>query len=555
MHWYSYPTSHLAGLLIISAFLVIGSDVHAQSTAALQDRVVDSTDLADVNLGRRGNVVGTPALGRITSTRFPTGESGSPRQIQLVFANSASVPIYGVASWQVGKGIVGGYLRDMETDGARAADVALRITSGNLAQNIPIESIPVKPMFDWRELKRWGISETSLPPGSVVRFRMPSFWDQYKWYAIAAISLIVFQSALIVGLVISRTRRKRAEEAMRESEERFRNMADTAPVMIWVSNPNKLCTYFNKQWLDFTGRSIKDELGNGWTECIDPDDYHRCLQTYNNACDRREPFSMEYRRRRADGESRLVLDSGIPRLSPSGEFLGYIGSAIDITERKAAEWALRDLSGQLIHAREDECARIARELHDDLNQRVALVSLELDHLSQNPPQSKAELRELIRQIINQAADLSTEIHRMSHDLHPSKLAQLGLVAALKSLCSELSASYGLSIELNCVDVPAALPKDVSICLYRIVQESLNNVVRHSGAEEAEVELRGTEQQVTLRVEDTGKGFEIESARSNKGLGLISMRERLRLVGGTMTIETGMCKGTRIEVRVPLGQKG
>jgi PAS domain S-box-containing protein len=332
-------------------------------------------------------------------------------------------------------------------------------------------------------------------------------------------------------------------------------MADTAPVMIRVSTPNRLCTYFNKQWLDFTGRSIEDELGIGWTRCVHQDDYDRCIQTYNNACDRREPFTMEYRLRRADGEFRWVLDSGIPRLSQSGEFLGYIGTAIDITERKAAEQALRNLSGQLIHAREDECARIARELHDDLNQRVALVSLELDHLSQNPPHSKAKLREMLNQIIKQAADLSTEIHRMSHDLHPSKLVHLGLVAALKSLCSELSASYGLRIELNCVEVPAALPKDVSICLYRIVQESLNNVVRHSEAKEAEVELRGTVQEVRLRVEDTGRGFEIESASSKKGLGLISMRERLRLVGGTMTIETGMCKGTRIEVRVPLGQKG
>src|SRR5262249_49903657 len=159
-------------------------------------------------------------------------------------------------------------------------------------------------------------------------------------------------------------------------------------------------------------------------------------------------------------------------------------SCIDITERKAAERSFMDLSGQLIRAREDECARIARELHDDLNQRVALVSIELDRLRQTPPQSPAGLRERLQEMMNQAAGLSTGIRRISHDLHPSKLTQLGLVAALKGLCAELSQSYGLSIKFTHAEVPAALPKEVALCLYRIVQESLNNVVRHSGAREA-----------------------------------------------------------------------
>jgi PAS domain S-box-containing protein len=143
------------------------------------------------------------------------------------------------------------------------------------------------------------------------------------------------------------TERKAAEEALRESEARFREMADTAPVMIWVSGADKLSTYFNKQWLDFRGRSTEEEFGDGWAEGIHPDDYERCMETFVSAFDRREHFKMEYRLRRADGEYRWVLDTGNPRFTSAGEFIGYIGSCVDITERKESESVLRDTMEEL----------------------------------------------------------------------------------------------------------------------------------------------------------------------------------------------------------------
>jgi PAS domain S-box-containing protein len=475
------------------------------------------------------------------------------RDVLALIADSTPAPIYGLSGWQIGRGIVGGYVLTLQDKGNKAAELALQVAKGARAQDIPVEPAPIVPMFDWGELKRWGISEKSLPPGSVVHFRVLSVWNDYKWYGMALIFVVIAQAVLIGGLIINRTRRKRAEGALRESEERFRNMADKAPVMIWVADADKHWTYVNQQWLDFTGRTMEEERGNGWADGVHPDDYEGCIQTYASAFDRREPFTIEYRLRRADRQYRWVIDSGTARFSPGGEFLGYIGSCIDITERKAAEQALMDLSGQLIHAREDECARIARELHDNLNQSVAIISLELDQLGQNPPQSQAKLRESVQKLMRQAADLAKEIHHLSHDLHPSKLAYLGLVAAVESLCAELSESYKLKIEFTHSGVPALLPKAISICLYRIVQESLNNVIKHSGAKEAQVELSGNGQEIRVRVSDSGSGFDLESARSKKGLGLISMRERLRLVGGTISINSLRSHGTQVCAKVPLRQ--
>jgi len=141
--------------------------------------------------------------------------------------------------------------------------------------------------------------------------------------------------------------RKRSEEKLRDSEERFRILADTAPVMIWASGKDKLCTFFNKPWLDFTGRAMEEELGNGWSEGVHPEDYDRCLEIYAASFEAWEPFKMEYRLRRYDGEYRWILDHGVPRFSPGGDFLGYIGSCIDITERMKIEEELRESKGRL----------------------------------------------------------------------------------------------------------------------------------------------------------------------------------------------------------------
>ncbi len=221
------------------------------------------------------------------------------------------------------------------------------------------------------------------------------------------------------------------------------------------------------------------------------------------------------------------------------------------TSKKLTEERMLELSRRLIEAQEKERSRIARELHDDLNQRLALLSLELEQLGRQPPGSADELRQWAQTLRNSIRSISTAIHRIAYQLHPSKLDTLGLVAAIRGLCNEVSTYQQLCVKFSARDIPASLSKDVELCLFRIVQEGLSNVIKHSGAQEARVELTGTAQAIQLRIADQGAGFDTDSVKMRGGLGFISMQERLRLVGGEISISSELSRGTQIDVHIPL----
>jgi PAS domain S-box-containing protein len=347
------------------------------------------------------------------------------------------------------------------------------------------------------------------------------------------------------------TQSKTTEEALRESEGRFRLLADAAPVMIWMSGPDKGCTYFNRRWLEFTGRSLDRELGNGWADNVHPDDLATCLETYSRAFDARSRFSMEYRLLRHDGEYRWMWDKGVPREEPAGGFAGYVGSCVDITDKKRLEIEQRDLSRRLISAQETERTGIARELHDDIGQQVALLEVNLDRLAERAKRWAKKDRDLIQELRQQTKSIGSGVQHISHQLHPSKLTVLGLSASVAGFCREIDASGRLHVQALIRNIPASLPKDVALCLYRVVQESVSNILKHSRARRAKVALFGKPNMVCLRVSDRGAGFEPMMNGTNEGLGLISMRERVNMVGGDMRISSRPSRGTCIEVRVPL----
>jgi PAS domain S-box-containing protein len=594
---------------------------------------------------------------------------------------------------------------------------------------------------------------------------------------------------------------------MTESEELLKLVANSAPVLVWISDTDKLCTYLNQRWLNFTGRPLEAELGNGWAEGVHPDDLQRCLHTYEQAFDRREEFNMEYRLRRYDGEYRWVLDTGVPRYKEDGSFAGYIGSCLDttdqkqaaevmrkseerfrlaahagkmfayewdaatdvlvrsgecahilgvdetahltgqqvlskihpddvetvksvlaaltpespqfrityrmihpdrgtiwverlsrasfdaagrllgvtgmivdvterkqveaalreseerlrlaieagrmyayewdvasdvivrsgrfadvlglggapgivtckqmlktvhpddqvavaattaastpeepigqvryrvirpdgsviwlektaraffdanrkllrtigivadITERKQAEEALSSLSQRLIEAQEAERERIARELHDNIAQRLALLEVNLQQMKQINPDAE-EISRYVDELSAQTSEISSDIHDLSHELYSSKLKILGPVAAMRGFCKELSAKQRVEIEFHHDDISRTVPQEISLCLFRILQEALHNAVKHSGVRHFAVELRYTGEAIVLTISDSGVGFDIETAMGGRGIGLTSMQERLKLVNGELAIDSQVERGTTIRARVPLRQ--
>jgi signal transduction histidine kinase len=293
-------------------------------------------------------------------------------------------------------------------------------------------------------------------------------------------------------------------------------------------------------------------LGNGWTDPIHPEDVVKCFDIYARAFDRREQFQIDFRLRRHDSEYRWVVSTGVPRHHADGSFAGYIGSAMDVTERRLAAEALVTINQRLIDAQEEERSRVARELHDDVAQRLAVLTLSLDTLARSSAAPATDRQQKIAEARDEAMNLAKDVQALSHRLHPAFLEYVGIAAAAAGLCREISKQRDLDITFAADSIPEGLSRPVAVCLYRVLQEALQNAIKHSGGRKIDASLRGSADQIELTVRDFGAGFDV-ARTPGRGLGLTSMKERVKAVRGRLSIVSEPQRGTTILVSVPVGE--
>jgi PAS domain S-box-containing protein len=611
------------------------------------------------------------------------GQVVNPTRVLAEFSGVCPRPIYSVWEADVGRGSVGGRVISTTQSTEVMAGLAARVLRGEDPGKIPpVRGAFQRDVFDWLQMKRWGIKLDQLPPGSAVINREYTVWELYRWPILGGGAMILLEAALVFLLLRLRSIRQRREEELRRLIQRGRGALRAARMGHWEFDVATAQFAFNDQYYSLHGMTAEEAGGylmsaeTFASRYVHPDDAHLVGEAIQQAIETKDPafqFQEEPRILRADGEPRtvavwfriekdpqgrtaklvgvsqdiserkrveeallssevkyrtvvemtgtgyLIIDSqgrvldanqqyvrlsghgalreilgrsvlewtakgakqqnaeavaqcakdGLIRnfvteyvdgkgqatfvevnatVEGKGESLRIVSLCRDVTARKRAQQAIQELSGRLIVAQEEERSRIARELHDDINQQMALLAIELQLLDMSAPAGPfhSQLEHLWKKI----NEISGDIQSLSRRLHSSRLKHLGLVSALRELCQDFRKQQQIAVEFQAGGVPAALSNQTSLNLFRIAQECLRNVGKHSGARTVRMNLAGSGGHLVLRISDDGVGF-VPGPSAQRGLGMVSMQERLRLVGGELLVRSAESGGTVVEARVPI----
>ncbi len=354
---------------------------------------------------------------------------------------------------------------------------------------------------------------------------------------------------IIAGVFANTIERAVSDRLLLESEARLTLAAETAGAGFWTIDEETGDIWATPKLKELFGLKPDDAVDmTTFLATVHPED-RESMQQAINAMTRGEERKEEYRIVPASGPMRWVMSRGGRRVFTVDGRSMLMGITFDITERRRSEEALRTLGGRLIKAQEQERARIAGELHDDIGQRLALLAFQLQQL-QEGTLILPEVRSRIGEFEKQISEIATDIQSLSHELDSTKLQYLGIAAAMRGFCREFAEQMKVEIDFDAHDLPSPFSPDISLCLFRVLQEALHNSAKHSGVRQFEVRLSGTSDEIHLTVKDSGAGFDREAAKESRGLGLISMEERLKLVKGTLSIESQPKRGTTIHARVP-----
>ena len=356
----------------------------------------------------------------------------------------------------------------------------------------------------------------------------------------------------MLGVTVDITERKNNEESLRWKEFELKEAQRLAGVGSWLWEPETDTVIWSEELSRIAGRdpSLPGPSYKEHERLYTREGWERLKGVVEEALRSGTPYELDLQMIRADGTLRWVRARGEARRDATGRIIGLRGTVQDIAERKRAEEAVSNVNRRVFEVQESERARIARDLHDDFGQRLALLAVGLGQLPAPQPDPSGGHPVQLESLQKQIAEIITDLQALSHELHPPRLLLLGVVPAMRGLCREFSAQKSVEIDFQSVNVPD-LPHETSLCLFRILQEALFNAVRHSQVRQFDVQLRGSGDAVSLTVRDEGAGFDVDAASRGAGLGLTSMKERLKLVGGDLLIESQPSRGTTVVARVPI----
>jgi signal transduction histidine kinase/ABC-type uncharacterized transport system substrate-binding protein len=476
----------------------------------------------------------------------------------------SNAPVYSTGAAYLETGIVGGALLDQEAMATDTARMVARVLRGEDVRQLRVSEPSLIPMVNWNAMKRWGLRADRLPQGTIVRYREPSIWETYRWHIVGAILLFALQASLIVGLLIHRSQRRKAQKGMDESKLLLQSTMDALNARVALVDSNGSIVAVNRRWTSYMDEhrfaGMKRTVGYNYFARGPEQQSDEAVIVANGL---RSVMSGELEDFRcvypspATG-STTWFQVRINQFDMNGE-LRLVVAHEDVTEIKQAHDSQQQVTALLMRAQDEERRRIARDLHDVTVQNMVAIKADLTgvrlaaHVLNDGVSS-----DMLNESVTLCDEVIKELRTLSYLLHPPFLDEAGLIPAIQWFVRGFFQRSKVQVELIVREDIGRLPEEVETALFRVVQESLTNIHRHSGSTNAVIWVTKEKDAVVLRITDDGHGFspssvaESREASSSPGVGIAGMRQRLKQLGGELRIESDS-QGTTIHARVSISE--
>jgi PAS domain S-box-containing protein len=497
-------------------------------------------------------------------------EDGAGRRLlrTQILANAvqtATAPVYSTSALYLDTGMVGGALLDQEAMAVETAELIRRLLRGENIQEMPPEESRLVPMVNWNAMNRWHLRADRLPLDTIIKYKPPSILETHWWHIVGIISLCLLEAGLIVALLVHRANRKRAELAMVESQRLLQSTIDALNARVGLLDQDGTIIAVNRTWKSFAEANryvgAVSGLGDNYLKAAASDAQYEEVRLVSNGIRQlisgeMEDFRCVYPSLQANGTSRW-FQVRITRFDMQ-DTRRFVVTYEDVTEIKQAHDTQQQLTEMLLRAQDEERRRIARDLHDVTVQNMVAIKADLSGLTKRAKNLEPVAAEMLEESVTLSNQVIKELRTLSYLLHPPFLDELGLVPALRWFVRGFIQRSEVKVELMVMEEIGRLPAQVETALFRVVQECLTNIHRHSGSTSAVIWLTKERDSVVLRVRDEGHGFSLPNVPDDQaetlspGVGILGMRQRLRQLGGRLEIESSP-QGTCINASVSISE--